>query len=114
MEFARDSLFCEWMYVIDLDTNKLKVFAAGAGAFDVEAAQPRLLLLSQYVWEFDIEKLPRKKEFVDQIRGPRELDDEEDNDEGKEDNEEDDVNGRQGNDEEDGTNREGGWQWLRT
>jgi len=124
LEFAMDSL-CEWIYVIDLDANKLKVYGGRFREFDVDAAKSRYMLsvkpggptecemlanaVPQFLVEFDIEKLPGEEEFVRQIEDrSSELDGEEYDDGGEEDSEEDDVNGRQGNDEKDGTNRDGG------
>jgi len=83
LEFAMDSL-CEWVYDIDLDANKLKVYGGRVAIMDADAAQSNLLLFLQpgglsdwemqpntapkCLAEFDIEKLPGEEEFVSQIQ----------------------------------------------
>ena len=69
IDFAKDSLFCEWAYVIDLDTGLLEVFkgfntqpvaedARFNGAPDGEYCPVRLKCV------FDIKNLPPKDDFL--------------------------------------------------
>jgi hypothetical protein len=44
--FAMDFLFCEWMYVIDLDANKQEVYKGSALVSDSEAARSRFVFLA--------------------------------------------------------------------
>jgi len=60
LEFARES-DCEWIYIFDLDANKLKCRVGGVAVSDVE--------FDTRSSEFDIEKLPGKEEFLRQIMG---------------------------------------------
>jgi len=72
-DFAGDSLFCEWAYVVDLDKRKLEVYTG----FNKEplaederfAKIPKSKYSSEYsaircIHKFDLDKLPTKKQFI--------------------------------------------------
>ena len=72
LEFAADSLFCEWAYVIDLDTNKFEIYEG----FNKEklSENERFYFLEdksegeyhpvRFVKAYDIDNLPEEKEFI--------------------------------------------------
>jgi len=72
INFAADSLFCEWAYVIDLDTNKFEVYQG----FNEEKlnADERFFYLEdksegnyhpvKFVKAYDIDNLPNEQEFI--------------------------------------------------
>ena len=82
-EFAVDSLFCEYAYVVDLDASILEVYKGfntvpleskerffGTGKSDGEYYPIRL-------WKvFDIKRLPSNAEFLDQLKEDEETDEE--------------------------------------
>ena len=69
--FADDRVFCEWAWVIDLDTNKLEVYTGqfnydgSKGIFEDYDNPVRLLAT------FDIDNLPVKTEFLSQCETPK-------------------------------------------
>jgi len=77
LDFVKDSVFCEWAYVIDLDNNILEVFG-GCNQTPVPADnrfQPDEPLLPKYegadlcypvslIYKFDINNLPDEETFV--------------------------------------------------
>lgn len=84
-DFALDSLFCEWAYVIDFDEQVLEVYqgfqeqppTAGrwVGKIDPEALERRSSLGSTYypinqVAVFSLASLPIDDEFLDTVQGP--------------------------------------------
>lgn len=68
-EFAKDGLFCEWAYVIDLDKEKFEIYcgysksAVEGNRFGVERNEDGYIPV-QFVHEFDLKSLPSKEEFL--------------------------------------------------
>ena len=72
LEFAADSIFCEWAYVIDLDTNKFEIYRG----FNEEklSENERFYFLEdksegeyhpvKFVKAYNICNLPEEKEFI--------------------------------------------------
>jgi hypothetical protein len=81
-DFAGDSLFCEWAYVVDLDKRKLEVYTG----FNKEplaederfAKIPKNKDASEYsgircIHKFDLDKLPTKKQFLKVLKEKEEV-----------------------------------------
>lgn len=75
LEFAKDSLMCEWAYVIDLDNNKLEVYA---GFNKEKLDKESRFYFDGYVSDngyypikllktYDIDNLPEKEVFVEEL-----------------------------------------------
>jgi hypothetical protein len=74
--FAGDRIFCEWAWVIDLDTNKLEVYTGqfnydGSKGIFVDHDDPVRLLTT-----FDIDNLPDEARFLTQCKTPEVTDEE--------------------------------------
>lgn len=78
LDFGYDSLFCEWAYCVNLDTNKLEVYK-GFNKRPLGKKQ-RFYKESQksdkygyyairMIKQFDLNNLPSEKEFIAQIKG---------------------------------------------
>lgn len=78
--FAGDSLFCEWAYVVDLDNRKLEVYKG----FNTEPLDENERFAniptdgSEYmgikcIKKFDLDKLPTKKEFLKELKEKEEV-----------------------------------------
>ena len=89
-EFAQDSLFCEWAYVLNLDTDELEVFqgfnttplSKSDRFYNSDFKAQETSDGSEYhpvklLHVFDIQNLPFSKDFVE-ILEPREAEEEED------------------------------------
>lgn len=72
IEFAANSLFCEWAYVIDLDTNKFEVYC-GFNKEELSNDERFYFLedkseddyhLVKFVKSYDIFDLPDEKDFI--------------------------------------------------
>ena len=81
LEFACDSLFCEWAYVVDLDKNTFEVYKG----FNKEPLQEgeRFAFLNdkckgeefypvKFVKSYSLDSLPTDDEFVKDLKAPEE------------------------------------------
>jgi hypothetical protein len=79
-DFAGDSLFCEWAYVIDLDKRKIEVYAG----FNKEpvAEDERFAKITndgeeyyqiKCVKKYDLDNLPTKKAFLKELKEKEEV-----------------------------------------
>ena len=73
IEFAGDSLFCQWAYVIDLDKNTFEIYE-GLNQVPVPAGQRFCNFKAEGDYfpvkhrvTFDIGQLPTKEEFLAQL-----------------------------------------------
>lgn len=85
LDFIKDSLFCEWAYVLDLDKMQLEVYEgfndspvpSGQRFSEMEPEKPDYRETQYYpcvevgIWKFDA--LPTKEEFLE-ILEPKEVD----------------------------------------
>jgi hypothetical protein len=81
-DFAGDSLFCEWAYVVDLDKRKLEVYTgfnkellADDERFtniptNKDAAEYRGI---KCIMKYDLDKLPTKKQFIEELKQKEEV-----------------------------------------
>ena len=72
-EFAADSVFCEWGYVVDLDTNQFEVYSnredcAADGRFAKFADGGRHSPIGK-VMSWSLDELPTTEEFLSQLEG---------------------------------------------
>lgn len=70
--FAQNGLFCEWAYVVNLDTMKLEVYngfrkSAVEGSRFGDKLQDHGYMPVQPLMEFDLNNLPTEEEFVSQL-----------------------------------------------
>lgn len=76
LDFAADSLFCEWAYVIDFDTNKFEVYKGFNQEplteedrfFFLQGKEPVEYYPVKLAVSFDLNKLPTKKQFLDYFK----------------------------------------------
>jgi hypothetical protein len=82
-EFIYDSLFCEWAYIVNLDTNKFEVYKGfqekkhkkGRYGQKTNSAGDRDKYYGcALVGEFDLENLPTDDDFLEKVE-PRETED---------------------------------------
>ena len=81
IKFAQDSLFCEWAYCINLQTNKLQCFNGFNYNKELEyplfkASEPRKSCDGSHTYygikllkEYDIDKLPDEETFIEGLNG---------------------------------------------
>jgi len=81
IDFAAESLFCEWAYVVDLDARKLEVYQGfqtaphKRGRFaDMEVSEQKEASGSRYypvalIASFDFDKIPKTTEAVEEVMG---------------------------------------------
>lgn len=75
LSFAKNSLFCEWAYVIDFDRNKLEVYkgfirkplAEDERFFFLQDGSNKEFYPIKLVKEFDLDDLPDEETFIDSI-----------------------------------------------
>lgn len=75
INFAADSLFCEWAYVIDLDTNKFEVYQGfneeklneNERFFYLEDKSEENYHPVKFIKEYDIDDLPNEQAFINDL-----------------------------------------------
>lgn len=75
-DFAQDSLFCEWAYVVDLDNRKLEVYKGFVkeqpdhpnSRFGNQLTSDTNYYPIQLAGEFDIDNLPTEEEFCNYFK----------------------------------------------
>lgn len=78
-DFAQQSLWCEWAYVVDYDTNKLEVYEGfvkaphTAGRFaELGATEDGEYYPVALVASWDLDDLPTVEDFIEELSGKKE------------------------------------------
>ena len=69
--FIKDSLFCEWGYIINLDTNQLEVWQGFQKVDNTDrygGTSESQYYACKLIKEYDLDKLPTKEEFLKDLK----------------------------------------------